>query len=582
LWLLAWLALGLCCLRPVSLAAAEPLRLELQGLEGAVRANVEAALAFPPGLVRDDRVDRRWLARFVRQVPQRVTRAMQPFGYYAPHISAELEEADGGQVLRVAVQAGEPVRVTAMRVQVTGPGSARGALTHQAEAFPLTVGAPLDQAAYEKAKQELRNRALALGYLDADFSVHEIRVDVAALSAEIDLELASGPRYYFGEVRFKGAKDYPEAFLRRFLTFAPGDVFSHASLGQTQLQLLDSDRFRDIRLLPDRQNAVDDRVPVEVVLKPSPSRRLRPGIGYGTDTGARMSLLYQDVNIFDRGHELELKANLAQDAQTAGAAYILPDAHSLNSYTALRLTFEREDVDTFLSSKLSAEVERAWDLGRGRKVSTYLQVFQEHFTVAGSSDTLRMVLPGVRFSHRHVRSLVRPKRGYRYDIELRGGHPSLGSDTGLLQMLASGNLLLELPARFSLLVRLEAGWTLQNEPLEEIPASLRFFAGGDRSVRGYAYQSLGPMDEDGDVIGGKYLLVGSLELERALGESWGVAVFYDAGNAFDEPGHIRLARGTGLGVRYYTPVGPVRLDVARQVGETDPDWRIHLSIGYGW
>jgi translocation and assembly module TamA len=523
--LLAWLTLWLCCIRPGPLAAAAPLRLDVQGVEGAVRANVETALTFPPGLVRDDQVDRRWLARFVRQAPQRVVRAMQPFGYYAPHVSTQLEDADGGQVLRVVVQAGEPVRVTAVRVQVSGPGAARGALTHLTEDFPLTVGAALDQAAYEKAKQELRNRALSLGYLDADFRARQIRVDVAALSAEIDLELASGPRYYFGEVRFKGAEDYPEDFLRRFLTFAPGDVFSHAGLGRTQLRLLDSDRFRDIRLLPDRPGAVDERVPVEVVLEPSPSRRLRPGIGYGTDTGARVSLLYRDLNMFDRGHELELKANLAQDAQTAGAAYLLPDAHSLNSYTALRLSFDREDVETFLSSKLTAEVERVWDLGRGRKFSTYLQVFQEDFTVGGTSDSLHMVLPGVRFSHRHVRSLVRPRHGYRYDIELRGGHPYLGSDTGLLQLLASGNLLLDLPARWSLLIRLSTGWTLQNEPLEEIPASLRFFAGGDRSVRGYAYQSLGPMDEDGDVIGGKYLLVGSLELERALGESWGVAVF---------------------------------------------------------
>jgi len=475
--LLAWLTLWLCCIRPGPLAAAAPLRLDVQGVEGAVRANVETALTFPPGLVRDDQVDRRWLARFVRQAPQRVVRAMQPFGYYAPHVSTQLEDADGGQVLRVVVQAGEPVRVTAVRVQVSGPGAARGALTRLTEDFPLTVGAALDQAAYEKAKQELRNRALSLGYLDADFRARQIRVDVAALSAEIDLELASGPRYYFGEVRFKGAEDYPEDFLRRFLTFAPGDVFSHAGLGRTQLRLLDSDRFRDIRLLPDRPGAVDERVPVEVVLEPSPSRRLRPGIGYGTDTGARVSLLYRDLNMFDRGHELELKANLAQDAQTAGAAYLLPDAHSLNSYTALRLSFDREDVETFLSSKLTAEVERVWDLGRGRKFSTYLQVFQEDFTVGGTSDSLHMVLPGVRFSHRHVRSLVRPRHGYRYDIELRGGHPYLGSDTGLLQLLASGNLLLDLPARWSLLIRLSTGWTLQNEPLEEIPASLRFSPG---------------------------------------------------------------------------------------------------------
>lgn len=571
-----------CFLQPGLVLAAEPLSLDLQGLEGPVRANVEAALAFPPGLVRDGQVDQRWLQRFISQVPQQAARAMQTFGYFAPDVRSQLKVTGDSRVLEVHIDPGKPVRVTKLRVEVSGPGTVRGALKRRAKTFPLQVGAPLDQAAYENAKKELLNQAQDLGYLDATFAVHEIRIDVDNLSAEVELELATGPRYYFGEARFKGADDYPDAYLRRFLTFQPGDIFSYASLGETQVQLLDADRFKEIRLLPDRQAVNDGRVPVDVVLEPSPSRRLRPGIGYGTDTGARMSLLYQDLNIFNRGHELQLKANLAQNAQTAGAAYTWPDTQSLNSFTAVRLTFEREDVDTVLSSKITGEIERAWDLGQGRKVSTYLQAFQEHFTVAGESDTLRMIVPGVRFSHRHYRNLIRPRNGYSYDIEVRGGHQYLGSDTGLLQMLASGNILLALPGRFSLLARMDTGWTLQNEPLDDVPPSLRFFAGGDRSVRGYAYQSLGPKDSDGEVVGGRYLLVGSLELERALGEKWGLAGFYDAGNAFDEPGQIRLAQGAGIGLRYYTPVGPVRLDVARQIGEDDPSFRIHLSIGYVW
>jgi translocation and assembly module TamA len=562
--------------------AAEPLRLQLAGLEGAVRANVEAALALPPGLVRDGQIDRRWMERYMAQIPQQVALAMQPFGYFTPQVESHLEEAADGQLIKVNISPGEPVRVTKRRVAVVGPGSARGALTRLADSFPLKVGDPLDQAVYEEFKKELLDKALELGYLDAAFSVHEIRVDVAALATEIALEMDTGPRYYFGEGRFVGAQDYPEAFLRRFLTFEPGDIFSHASLGETQLQLLDSDRFSDIRLVADRENAKDRRIPVNVLLEPSPSRRLRPGIGYGTDTGARMSLLYRDLNIFNRGHELNLKANLAQKAQTVGASYVWPDAESLNSFTALRLTYEREDADTFLSSKLGVEAERMWDLKNGRKFSTYLQIFHEDYTVGEASDGMRMVLPGARFSHRHYRSLIRPKNGYHYSIEVRGGHPYLGSDIGLLQFMASGNILLGLPGQLSLLSRINAGWSLQNEPLEKIPASLRFFAGGDQSVRGYAYQSLGPRDDNGDVVGGEYLLVGSLELERALGEKWGLAVFYDVGNAFDDPGHIRLAQGAGLGVRYYTPVGPVRLDIARQVGEDDPSCRIHLSIGYGW
>jgi translocation and assembly module TamA len=147
-------------------------------------------------------------------------------------------------------------------------------------------------------------------------------------------------------------------------------------------------------------------------------------------------------------------------------------------------------------------------------------------------------------------------------------------------MLLSGDAIIPLPFRFSLLTRIEGGTTLCNS-LEDLPPSVRFFAGGDRSVRGYAYQSLGPKDVFGDVTGGKHLLVGSIELEKAIAKIFGVAAFYDVGNAFNSFGHMDLQQGVGLGIRLYTPVGPIRLDLARQVGVKDPDFRIHFTVGFG-
>ncbi|HXV19380.1 MAG TPA: BamA/TamA family outer membrane protein, partial [Desulfuromonadales bacterium] len=177
---------------------------------------------------------------------------------------------------------------------------------------------------------------------------------------------------------------------------------------------------------------------------------------------------------------------------------------------------------------------------------------------------------------------LRPRRGYLYRLEVRGAHQALGSDTGLLQALGSANTLQPLPWGFAAFARVQAGATWQNEPLREIPPSLRFFAGGDQSVRGYGYQTLGPRDSNDEVVGGKNLLVGSVELERALSENWGVAVFYDAGNAFDSFSDYEIFQGAGLGVRRYTPVGPVKVDLARQLGVLDPSYRVHVSIGFAW
>ncbi|MCD4689804.1 MAG: BamA/TamA family outer membrane protein [Desulfuromonadaceae bacterium] len=211
-----------------------------------------------------------------------------------------------------------------------------------------------------------------------------------------------------------------------------------------------------------------------------------------------------------------------------------------------------------------------------------MQLFQEKYTVGDVTDSARMIVPGVRYSRRRYRDLVRPRKGHQYSLEVRGAHQWLGSDTGLLQVLAAGNLLQPLPGRLTLFTRVEGAFTAQNEPFADIPASLRFFAGGDQGVRGYAYQSLGPADDEGEVIGGKHQLVGSIELERAVGEKWGVALFYDIGNAFNDFTSMDLHQGAGLGIRRYTPVGPVHVDLARQFGVADPGVRVHFSIGFGW
>jgi len=157
----------------------------------------------------------------------------------------------------------------------------------------------------------------------------------------------------------------------------------------------------------------------------------------------------------------------------------------------------------------------------------------------------------------------------------------MGSTTGFVQFIGDGGLIIPLPAGFSLLTRAKVGATMQNEKDTDLPIALRFFAGGDKSVRGYKYMALGPTDLEGNVIGGKNTLTGSVEIEKAIGESWGLAVFYDLGNAFNDWGNFALAQGAGIGGRYYSPVGPIRLDIARQINQPRPDIRIHFSIGFG-
>jgi translocation and assembly module TamA len=577
------LTLLLLLLPGATAIAADPLEVVVTGVEEAALDNVRAALVLPPDLVRNGRVEPLWLERFERQIPERVRRALEPYGFYEAEVTSDLQvRGENDYLLRVEIVPGEPVRLTTVQVRLSGPGENEPRLRSLVSDFPLHPGEVLRQDFYERARGTLKARALDLGYLDADFAVHQIRLHRQERRAEIDLELATGERYLFGEVLMHGAPDYPERFLRRYIAFAEGDVFSYPRLGQTQLNFLDSDRFSEVIITPRLDLTRDLRVPINLKLVSSPRRRLRPGIGYGTDTGARMSVNYRDLNMFRRGHEFSADLGIAEHRQSITSSYVLPGLKNMDSQTALRTGFERESITTYETRSLFAEIERLHGFGGGRIGSVYLRLLQEDYIIGLQDDRSRLILPGLRFSHRNYADPIRPHRGFRYSLEARGTHQNLGSDTGLIQFLASGNAVVPLPWKLKLLLRTQGGTTLKNEPLSQLPASLRFFAGGDQSVRGYGYQTIGPRDASGKVIGGEHLAVGSAEVEVPLGENWGVAAFFDLGSAFNALTAIDWARGAGLGVRRYTMVGPVKIDIARQIGVADPSYRLHVSVGFGW
>jgi len=563
--------------------AADPVKILVNGVEGEVRKNVESVLTLPAGLVENGKVNTFWLERFRKQVPDKVSQAVAPFGYYDAKVSTDLKSVDKGDFeLTVTIELGHPVRVEKLRVAVKGPGANEDALGKLTDNFPLQQGDVLRQDTYEKAKHALQSQAVDLGYLDADFSTHVIRIDRSRQGAQIELVLDTGPRFFFGDTTLQGAPQYPDPFLRRYLTYKAGDVFSYAKLGQAQLNLLDSDRFKQVLVRPQVNQPENQRVPVTIRLIPSPSKRLRPGIGYGTDTGARLSLNYKDVDVWNRGHEFGVDFVLAQVKQSLVSTYFLPSPRNINTKTAFRLGLQRETLPTYDDQYIYAEVERLRGFGGGRLGSVYLRLLEEKSDVGGDRTSARMLLPGVRYTLNRYPDIRRPRSGYQISLEARGGHQYLGSDTGLLQFLAGASTLIPLPDRFSLFLRVNSAVSFQNQPLHDIPASLRFFAGGAKSVRGYSYQSLGPKDANGHVVGGRNLLVGSIELDRAIFQNWAVAVFYDAGNAFNSYASMNLAQGAGIGVRWYTPVGPVRLDLARQIDVVSPAYRVHISVGLGF
>lgn len=591
---IAFYVLAILALLPIALHAQKgvPVRIYFEGISGKELDNARIATTLPEGLVKDGVVDEKWMEHFKKQIPDKVKKALEPFGYYGADVTVESDvTGDGIYELRVFIEPGEPVRISDLAVGLKGAGSAEPKLVDLVRAFPVYKGAQLRQDLYEQAKNGLQAKAVELGYLDADFTEHEIRIDVEESSARIRLVLQTGELYRFGEVTFSGAPDYPRTFLGRFVVFKPGDVYSQLKIAESQKNLINADRFRSVMIYAEKEKAVAHVVPVDIQLQESKPKRLRMGVGYETDTGPKGIFKYEDVNFRKTGHRFEAQFDFSAPLVNAGVRYIMPHPKDIRSATTLSFNAKREDyrnvpdylgngIPNYFNETLSAEYERARSFGKAGTGSVFLQLLKENSQVGDDHTNTFSVLPGFRLSAIDYDNMVRPQRGHRYLLELKGTHQALGSSTGFIQFIGDGGIVIPLPARFALLTRARIGVTVQNEKDTELPIPLRFFAGGDKSVRGYKYRALGPTDDQGNVIGGKHMFAGSIELEKAIGKDWGIAVFFDAGNAFNEFNQVELAEGAGIGGRYYSPIGPIRLDIARQINQPRPDIRIHISIGF--
>ena len=562
------------------LHAAEPVVIVVTGIEGDALKNVKETLTLPAGLVHEGAVDRLWLDRFAEQAEEKTRTALEPFGYYNSLVTVSVEPDGKRFRLRVKVVPGEPVRLTEVTVTLVGPGKEEHGLRSLVSEFPLNKGDVLLQRRYEGAKGALKSQARNSGYLDAEFSRHEIIISRSATTATIKLVLDTGEKYYFGATRIQGAPDYPDSFLRRYLAVKPGEVFSYPLLGETQRNFTDSERFKEVIVTPEKEDAKANKVPITVQLKAAPSISVRPGIGYGTDTGARFTVRYRDLNMLHLGHELYSNLYVAERLQGLVTGYILPSPTDIRSSTTLQLNLQKEDTTTYNSRIAALELDRNRSFGTGKLGTAYVKVQYEEYSVGIQDSSSRLVLPGLRYSDDRYDNPVRPSRGFRYALDLHGTNRLLGSDTKLIQILAEGSYLVPLPWRLSLLTRAKGGATLLNDPLHDIPPSLRFFTGGDQSVRGYTYRSLGPRDSAGNVVGGKQLLTGSIELQRALFSNWGVSLFYDVGNSFNTFSAFELFQGAGVGLHYFTSVGALNLSVAHPLGSDKPSIHIHFTVGF--
>ncbi|MEQ3619718.1 MAG: autotransporter assembly complex family protein [Marinobacter sp.] len=522
------------------------------------------------------------LRRYASTAEAQVEEAFRALGYYSPMIQWEVVEQPGDDEtparLVLTVQPGEPIRVRSRQVSIEGPASRDPDFVGTLPEKP-SEGDVLNHGQYSTLRQTIQNRATRLGYFDGEFTTRRLEVNPEQHTADISLVFRSGVRYRLGEVSFKEGHGFEEQLLEQFVRFEPGEIYHADKVARLSGDLSNSGYFSGVDIDASPGKAEDGVIPVSVDLTTRPPRSVAAGVGFSTDVGPRFSGNWREHWINPMGHRRGAQTELSAPRQNVGAWYELPLDPPMTDSIRLSAGYQREDIEDVESELLTLGQQWKHQLDNGWLQVASIRWEGERFRIGDDDpEQSSLLLPGLGYSKLQADSPLDPSRGYRIQFDVTGSHRAVISDVDILHANVLVKGLYTLADNHRFLSRFQFGGVATNR-FSDVPPSLRFFAGGDQTVRGYGYETLSPRNSEDVAIGGRYLMVGSVEYQYEFTENWRVAAFVDEGNAMDDLSDP-LATGAGVGIRWISPVGPLRLDVAKGLDpEFGGEWRVHFSMG---
>jgi len=520
---------------------------------------------------------------------ERLIDALRSEGYFDAAVRAEVEPGESGAVARLTVDPGPATLLEAF--DVTLPAEA--AASARRIAAELAPGA-LELGRRARAEEILRasERAVArfgeAGHPFAKPSSRRVVVDHAARTMRVELAVEPGPYATFGESRIEGLDAVDPEVARRALGWREGEPFDATKVAAARRALAQTGLFSTIAVDWPEAPGAGGRLPVRVRLAEGKHRVIGAGVSYSTSEGVGTKAYWGHDNLFGSAEAFRIEGVLAELRQ--GVTATLRKPWFLRPDQALRfdLGVQHESLEAYESDSARAGVALERELSE--RLTASVGVAFEHSVIeeqgeAMTRDEFDLLDLPLTLAYDGADDLLNPRRGWRADLAVTPTQGVLDTEAAFLTIAPGGSAYfpLDAEARHVLALRASAG-TIKGESRRGIPATRRFYAGGGETVRGYGFQLVGPLDANDEPIGGTSLLAGSVELRSMVTESIGLVAFVDAGNVYEEslPDFDEGLRvGAGVGLRYYTPVGPLRLDLAVPLDKRDVDDSFQVYVSFG-
>jgi translocation and assembly module TamA len=533
------------------------------------------------------------LEAIARDDARKMKKILRAESFYTASVRIELKDRDNSPRLYFSVTTGPPFRIRSVEIENAGPDLPEDLLIPSGEAIGLPPDIPGTSAAILGAETALLNYFRRSGYPAAALDGREVVVDYADGSVSVTYRIDPGPRSAFGETFFSGLEEVREKFVRRQIPWDPGQIYDPDLVQTFRNRLARTGLFTTLLISADpsaRDPAPGEETPgglapldIRVTLRERAPHTFGLEGGYSTDIGFGGAVSWEDRNLFGRGDLFRLRLFGSEELYYAEGQFRIP-------------AFLHPDQSLNLAVQPVYDRPRAYDSYRWRLSALLRREFSDAFVVSG----------GTAYTFDRVKQFDRDWEFFLVSLPLNlqlkiGGdqpfHPAgalfllqgepycdLKRENYFIRTMATGNFLYRIPGVdfLTALARATVA-SLPEANLAEVPADLRFYAGGANSIRGYAYQKVGPMIGK-DPVGGLSLFTASFELNCQVLGDFGVAAFLDGGAAFlDSTPRFgdEIRWGTGVGLRYFTPIGPIGLDLGFPIEprrDIDSAFQVYISI----